>query len=258
MTSKWAMRRPALLAALTIVLAACGTGPSAAEVEGAWQLESGVYQGSDVLPPPSHPITLTLEGDVVSGTAACNGYGGRFELGPSGTFSVGDIAVTEMACMPIEIMDVETAFIAALRDATHVEVKDGLLGLHGPETDLTFVELPPVPTADLIDTLWILDGIVVGNAVSSVMGETATLQLFADGTLVGSTGCRSLSGDYTISGAEIQMTSLGAEGECANELHSQDSQVITVLEGGFSVTIEGDRLTISIRGNEALVYRTES
>ncbi len=86
-------------------------------------------------------------------------------------------------------------------------------------------------------------------------GEPATLELRADGTLVGSTGCRSLSGSYTVAGDEVVFTEFSADGECPSELQSQDDQVVTVLGDGFTVEIDGDRLTLTSSGSEGLVYR---
>ena len=55
----------------------------------------------------------------------------------------------------------------------------------------------------------------------------------------------------------MQFTSWGAEGECPTEVVSQDSQVITVLEGPFTVTIDGGRLTMTAPGGEGLSYTAQ-
>ena len=44
----------------------------------------------------------------------------------------------------------------------------------------------------------------------------------------------------------------------AAELVEQDSRVISVLEGGFRIEIEGDRMTTWVAGDEGLIYRADS
>ena len=92
--------------------------------------------------------------------------------------------------------------------------------------------------------------------MSSVSGVRATLELFSDGSMLGSTGCRTLNGNYAIAGAEVQMTELTAHGDCPSELVDQDTQVVTVL-GSFRATVVGETLTLTSAGNMGLRYRDE-
>jgi heat shock protein HslJ len=256
------MKRIIMLALFALVAAACGAGSGqigsdqTPSVEGAWQLESGTLDGAPVPMVDTHPITLTVEGDRVSGTAACNGYGGELQISGD-RFSIANLAATEMACFPPETMDSEQAFLEALIDVDSAEVTSGRLILRGSRSELVFTALAPVPEAELTNTVWVLESIVEGDAVSSVSGERATLELFSDGSFIGSTGCRTLAGSYVISGAEVQFTSFGASGECPPELASQDNQVVTVLGDGFRVEVNGDLLTVSASGGEGLIYRAE-
>ena len=84
-----------------------------------------------------------------------------------------------------------------------------------------------------------------------------TLRLSADGTFTGSTGCREISGEYLLTGDTVQFTSFGAQGDRGADVKWQDGQVITVLEGGFTATIDGGRLTVTGSGGEALCYRAD-
>ncbi len=59
-----------------------------------------------------------------------------------------------------------------------------------------------------------------------------------------------------MSGDTVQFTSFGADGECQSEVEWQDGQVVAVLEGGFTVEIDGDRLTVTTPGGEGLSYKT--
>ncbi len=55
-------------------------------------------------------------------------------------------------------------------------------------------------------------------------------------------------------GDEVTATTLAAEGECPRELEGQDAHVVTVLGDGFTVAIDGDRLSLSSQGRLGAVY----
>jgi len=62
-------------------------------------------------------ITATFENGQVRGLASCNSYGGSYQVSDN-TISVGQIAITEMACLePEGIMEQETMFMEFLTDA---------------------------------------------------------------------------------------------------------------------------------------------
>ena len=254
------MRRIATFALLGLALAACS--PSSGEIQGSfqggsWQLEAGTFDGDPIPMVPTHPITVSFDGDQIFGTAACNGYGGTYQISDD-VFEITDLAVTEMACGPDEVMESERAFLEALLNVDAAEVADGKLVMTGSRTEMVFGELEPAPTAELTGTVWVLNSLIQGNTVSSVSGERATLEFFTDGSLIGSTGCRTIVGTYQTSGAEVVFTNFSAEGDCPAELASQDSRVISALEGGFRVEIEGDRMTTWVAGDEGLIYRADS
>ena len=244
-------------AAIALIATACLGSDFTDSLEGSWELRSGTLHGEPLTLLDSHPITMTLEDGEIGGTAACNGYGGQYTIS-GGAFSIEDgLAVTEMACSPAEVMESEREFLVALMAVDEIELTNDGLTLRGSQAELLFQPLEPVPMSDLIGTVWILDGLVDGDTVMSPTAgaEKATLQLSEDGTFVGSTGCRDISGSYQMTGAEVQFTDWGAEGECNAELEEQDSRVISGLEGGFRVEIEGDRMTTWVAGDEGLLYR---
>jgi heat shock protein HslJ len=131
------------------------------------------------------------------------------------------------------------------------------LTLAGDGIELSFSLLPPAPIADLTNTVWVLQSLIEGDSVSGVAGERATLELFTDGSMLGSTGCRSLNGRYLVSGAEILINELAAQGDCPQELQAQDGVVVNVLGDGFRAMVEGNTLTLSKAGSQGLVYRAE-
>lgn len=261
------MRRilTALALFYVVLLAACGSqggasppAPSAEpfDPQGAWQLDSGSSNGVAIPIVDDHSITLTIEGSEIGGTSACNQYGGRLTV-TGGRLEVGNLAMTAMGCEQ-PIMASESAFMAALGMVEAIGGDDGQLVLSGPQVELRFDALAPPPTADLVDTTWILDTLFVGDVASSPIGEPATLELRSDGTFSGSTGCRTFRGDWLEQGAQIIAPSWGTDQtECAAELSQQDSHVVSVIGDGFVPTIEGNRLTLTDPGGVGLVYQVQ-
>lgn len=256
-----------LLGLLALATAACGGpggGPAAPTVDGGsvdgdWELVAAQVDGDPLEAPGDRRITLSVDGDEFGGTSACNSYGGEIEV-DGGDVSVGMISMTDMACQPPAVMVAETAYLDALRRVDHADRDDELV-LTGPDIELRYREVEPVPTAELVGTEWVLDGLVDGNGpsagISSTMGERATLLLADDGTLRASTGCRELEGVYTVEGDEVVITELSADLECPEDLAAQDDHVVAVLGDGFRVEIDGDRLSVTSRDGRGLVYRAD-
>ena len=168
----------------------------------AWELTEGTVDGEPVPIVDGYPITLSLTDEGAGGTAACNGYGGMYEIaGAQITFS--ELLGTEMACVDEGVMESEQSYLGGLLLVNTFSMTEDSLTLSGEEVELVFAALPPLPTAELTGTVWVLESLIDGDAASSVNGDRATLELFTDGSMLGSTGCRSLHGTYTVTGAEV-------------------------------------------------------
>jgi heat shock protein HslJ len=252
------MWRIPLIAALAMMATACLGSDFADSLERSWQLRSGAIDGKVVPILDSHPVTITFDGDRVSGTASCNGFGGTFEF-DGATITIGDLAMTEMGCFPEETMQTEAMFAGGITRVDTVTL-DGGLALSGDGVEMMFEALEPVPEAELTNTVWVLDGLMQGDSVSSPIEDSrATIEFFSDGSTLGDTGCRSFSGHYTISGAEVVMTDLtAADEDCpVGVVADQDGLFLTVIGDGFQVEIEGKRLRASIPGDEGLLFKSE-
>lgn len=227
-------------------------------VDGAWVLTSGTVDGVDLVLLGDRQVTLVVEWGEVGGTAACNGYGGFADVADN-ALTIGELSWTEMGCEPA-VMDLEQAYLAALSDTTSYEITDGALTLAGPSSELVFAPEALVDDQAIVGTSWVLDTVIDGDAATnSAMMGLATLTLHDDGTLSGSTNCRVLQGEWIASGTEIVFTSFSAidnpnVGVCAPESQTLDGFIIGVLEGGFSVEVEGSRMTLMASGGEGLSY----
>lgn len=251
------------LALLVVLLAACGSpaasaAPSASadlDPTGAWELVAATVDGVPIELLDDHPVTAVLDASSLGGRSACNEYGGRIE-GAGDGIRIAELFQTDMACGPDGVMAIEQAYLAALGRVRAIELIDGQLALRGDAVDLRFDPLPEPPTAELVDTTWVLETLFVGDVASSPEGDRATLELRSDGTFSGSTGCRTFTGRWVEFGSQIQAPEFQmGETECNPELAEQDSHVVSVLGDGFVPSVEGDLLTLLDPGGVGLVYR---
>ncbi len=247
---------------LSVVLAACGAGqapddPGASDgpVIGDWVLTGGSIDGRNAPVLANHRITLTISGNRVGGTAACNSYGGEIAMGGDG-IHLENLSQTEMACED-PAMAAEAAYLGAMTRVRQIARDGEALVARGAGVDLRFAALPAPPTSDLVNTRWVLDTVLVGNVAAAPMGEPATLELHEDGTFTGSTGCRTFSGNWMEQGDQIQAPTWGMnETTCPPELSGQDDHVVSVIGDGFIPTIDGEVLTLMDPGGIGLVYRS--
>lgn len=227
--------------------ASLGANSTSTGIDGSWILVVGapIVDG--------FPITLNLEGDRFSGTAACNGYGGE-AIASGGTWVMSGLAHTEMACESA-VMDSESQYLKVFADVTSWSIVDGMLEMTGTSGELVFTSDQPADAASIVGLTWILETLSEADMAWTPVGNKALLRLNDDGTLEGSTGCRTLSGRWIESGAEISFPDFAAEGACDAAVVGQDRFVVAVLAGGFRPTVEGRLLTIEATDNRALVYR---
>ena len=249
------MRKPLLLAALMLIAVACTSREvTLPEVVGDWQLQAGTLGGDPFPTVDGHRITMNLsDGGTIGGVAACNSYGGTYVADDEDLIIGRELASTAMGCEP-RVMDSETAFLSVLRESLTYTVTGDELTITHSRGDLVFARVQPVPAAALLDTPWQLETVIIGDTATSVQGE-ATLLLGVDGSVRGSTGCRTFTGEHIIDADTVLFTTFSMAGNCPAALADQDGVIVNVLGDGFTVSIDGDRLTLTSRGGEGLVYR---
>lgn len=249
------VRRLGTSAAVVLVVAGCGAAsPAAPRVDGEWELVQFSRDGEVVPAPVAGRATLTAADGELSGTSFCNTYSGTYRL-DGADLSVSDLGGTEMGCTP-ELMDAEVAYLAALEGAGQAATTDGYLVLSGDDAELRFRPLPEVPANDLAGTRWMLETLLEGEVASSTTGFPAVLELADDGTLTASTGCRELTGRWSLEGDVVRVSDVepGA-GDCDAEAAAQDEHVTAVLSRDFQVAVTEDSLTVSGADGQGLVYR---
>jgi heat shock protein HslJ len=258
-----ATKRSGMFLCAISLLVACATAtpsPTASaepfDATGNWVLESGLISEGAIPILADFPITLSIDGAQVSGTAACNGYGGHLEL-VNGFLQIGELSAETALCggdPDGEVMRSESAFIQALGRISAGHGEADRLTLSGPTTRLEFRRLPPLPTSQIVGTDWLLESMVDGGVASVAIGEPAMLRLEADGTFHGSTGCRTFTGTWIEAAGQLVATQAGMEGECPSDLVGQDGAIIQAFDGSIP-TIAAERLTLTMKGGIGLVYR---
>lgn len=252
-----------IAAMLVLLLGACGQSsptpppePGDGDPQGDWQLVEGTVNGQAVPILEDYRITLTLEGSRIGGTSACNSYGGTLRV-EGGRLRIEDLAQTAMACVDEAAMTAEAIYMSGLAEADSIGLDGDELLIEGPGVELRYAELAPPPTAELVDTVWTLETLVMGDVASSALGEPATLELRrSDGTVHGSTGCREFDGTWVEQGDEILTPKLFTDDRaCPPELQEADSHVLAVIGDGFRASVDGDQLTLTDDGGAGLVYR---
>ena len=257
------MLRPVIAALAALAFVACGASsgtttpsgpPAALEPDGPWQLAEGTVGGQPLALIEDARVTLNVDGSNVSGQAACNQYFGELTIA-DGRVSTTQLGQTEMACAE-PVMALEAAYLSALAKIESAHMDGQVMVLTAPGIELRFERLQPPPTANIVGTLWQLESLVEGDAVSSVAGPPATLLLQADGSLRGSTGCRTLTGHYMERGDEIWANEFGADGECPpGAARAQDDHIVGVLGDGFRAAVDGQQLILGKDDGTGLIYR---
>lgn len=240
-----------LAVAFAMVLVGCGLVGGGAEIDGSWTFQDGTRDGAPITTIAEAPVTLTIEGSEVGGIAACNHYGGTLERTGS-QIVISALSMTEMGCDE-PTMALESAYLAALAEVNLATRVGDRLTLTGPGLQLDFTLVPPEADAPLTQTPWILDSMVSGDAVASVIGD-GSIAFSDDGTLTGSTGCRGFGGTFEMDGSTLHIGQLVTDDRaCTDELAAQDADVLELLESSPTFSIGGRRLSLRA-GDRGLDY----
>ena len=106
-------------------------------------------------------------------------------------------------------------------------------------------------------TRWVLESI---GDTPVVAGSEVSLQFDADNQAGGNAGCNSYGGTYVLTGSQIEFTEIVSTlMACVDEtMMDQESAYLQALNSAHSVSVEGDRLTISYEGGQLNFVRAEA
>ena len=247
--------RCAIVLAAAMTGAGCGqTAGAPPDLSGDWELVEFVEDGTVRPEPAGGRATLTAGDGELSGTSFCNSYSGTYRL-DGDEIAVEGLGGTEIGCAP-ELLDAEAAYLAALATVESAGTVDGYLVLTGPDAELRFRPVAPVPPSDLVGTRWVLETLLEGEVASSTTGALAVLELADDGTFNASTGCRELAGTWSLEGDVLRLSAESdPTADCPADVVRQDSLVAEVLDADVQVEVVESSLTLTAGAGVGLVYR---
>lgn len=250
-----------VLTALLGVLGACSsTLPATGALDGEWRLVSGSWQGSAVEVRDDAPITLTVDGETARGRSACNSYFADVEHNGNGARFSG-IGGTEMGCDQA-VMALEATYVAALGAVTRWQRDGDRLTLSGADVELTYTVVVPPADVALAGTRWQLETVERdGTASNATDFDRVSMTFAADGTVAGAAGCTTWDGRWREEGPRIVVTDVGVTvNRCASPdlASSAEDVVMSVVNDGFTVGLEGGTLTVAPEAGIGLQFRAIS
>jgi heat shock protein HslJ len=201
---------------------------------------------------PGSQVRLSFEDGRVAAQAGCNSMSGSYAV-DGGRLAVGALAMTEMGCDPA-LMD-QDAWLGEFLDGATIALAGDTLTLARDGVTLTLLDREVAdPDRPLVGTRWVVDGLVSGDAVSSVPGGVIAALVFSDGEVAVEAGCNSGGGpaevdDATITFGPIALTEMA----CGPDAMAVEQVVTAVLAGTADYAIEADVLTLRGAGSGLLL-----
>jgi heat shock protein HslJ len=242
----------AIVAATLVAACSSGGAPTAPprSVDGHTYLSTDL-QGAALV--PGTRIRLAFAVGRLTASGGCNTMSGAYAI-DGDRLTTGGLSMTEMACDEPRMQ--QDQWLARLLAGVTITLDGDTLTLADGTVRLTLVDKEvATPDLPLEGTLWRLDGIVSGDAVSSVpAGVTASMRI-AGGRLDLEAGCNSGGGTVevgadTLTFGPISLTKMA----CPAAEMAVERAIGAVLSGTVTYAIDADMLTLDA-GNAGLVLR---
>ena len=196
---------------------------------------------------------MAFQGGTVSISAGCNSMSGGYAV-VDGRLMTDQMAMTEMACA--EPLMAQDQWISAFVAGAGIALDGDSLTLGKDGVTLTLTDrVVADPDRPLLGTRWVVDGIVSGDAVSSIpVGVTAALT-FSDGKVDVESGCNRGSGSVEVSDSRMSFGPIAlTKMACAEPAMAVEDAVTAVLSGEATYGIEAGTLMVEA-GGRGLVLR---
>jgi heat shock protein HslJ len=213
---------------------------TAADLDGHTYIVTAV-EGRDLV--EGSEVRFAFEDGQVGISAGCNHMGGKYAI-TDGVLKTDAMFMTEMACE--EPLMAQDEWIAAFVNGATIAVDGDTLTLAKDGVTLTATDKEVAqPDLPLEGTVWMVEGLVSNQAVSSMPAGVEASLVLADGKVAVKTGCNSGSGsasigDTSITFGPIATTKMFCEG-AAGEV---EQQVLGVLTGEVAYTVDADVLQL--------------
>jgi heat shock protein HslJ len=255
---------------LVMVLAGCGdaegtsptttTSPQASLPGTRWIVDGLTIDGEPYPLVADATIDFSADDAQVGGTTGCNSYFGAVDYGSPGQITIGQMGMTEMACLDNAVMDQERVFSQALPLVTVYQVEGDRLTLASGDgaVEITAIDREvAIPDAALDGTTWIADTIIVGDGASSMLAGTEVTMTIdvAAGEVHGNAGCNTFGGSVAVDGDTVAMGGLAlTRMACKGDVMDQESLVVDILQAAARYSIDGNRLTIETDDDRGLGF----
>lgn len=251
------MRRcPLLLLAVGTVFtvfacsAAGAPSPSPASLDGRTFLSTDL-QGAVLA--AGTQIRLTFADGGLNANGGCNTMGVAYSI-DGDRLRTTQMSMTEMGCDEPRMQ--QDQWLGSLLGDVTFTLDGDTLTLTDGTIRLTLLDKEvATPDQPLEGTTWVLDGVVSGDAVSSVpVGTTASIRIAGERVEV-KPGCNTGGGTVevtadTLTFGPIALTKMA----CEPGPMSVETAVVAVLSGAVTYTIDADVLTLHA-GNAGLIFR---
>lgn len=198
---------------------------------------------------PGTRVTLTFKDDGSLGASGgCNSMGGAYTI-TGDRLTTDQMFMTEMGCAEPR-MQQDQWLSAFLADVT-VSLAGDTLTLDDGAVRLTLLDKAvATPDQPIEGTLWVVDGIVSGGAVSSVPeGVTASIRI-VDGQAEVRFGCNTGGGPVEVAPDTLTFgPMISTKMACEPDAVAVESAFLTVLTGEVPYSIDADTLTLDAGAN---------
>jgi len=242
--------------ALGFLLAACsvGAGPS---LDGRTFLSTSVTDGGapfDLV--PETQIRLSFTDGQIGASAGCNTIGGTYRV-EGGVLIFEGGGMTEMGCDPDRhAQDDWLSGLLGSRPMISLAANELTITAGGTVVELLDREIAD-PDLPLAGTLWTVESVISGDAVSSIpAGATATILFGEDGRVELNAGCNSGSGRFEVSGETLRLVDVAVtDMACPGAAGELEAIVLPILGAeALSYAIEAGSLTL-MAGDDGLGLR---
>lgn len=212
--------------------------------------------------PGGGPLTLDFsQAGRVSASAGCNTANGSVEF-TDGKLTIGTMASTMMGCPP-GVAESDAWTTTLLSSAPTWSVDGDTLTLTSDDATVTLQDKKIVtPDRVLQGTTWTVTSLISPDAISTSLAlETSApeLTIAADGSVSGTTGCNRMTGSAQVSDTTVTFTPMATTRmACPEENMDIERQILAVLDGEVSYTVDADTLTLRKPDNTGLILTAQA
>lgn len=240
-----------------VALAACGDDSksssdttTAAAGSGTLAVEGNAYvaqSAEGITIPEGANLRIEFGTDAITVTGGCNTMSGSYSIAGD-TLTVGAMMSTQMACDDaLMTLDQDVAKLLA---ASPTLTQDGdTLTITMGSNVLVLTQEAALPVEG---TTWTVTATMSKDAISSVPADAVATLVFKDGNVEVNTGCNTGSGTATIGDSSIEFGPVAiTKKACSDELNTLEQQVLAVVTGTATYTVEGSSMQL-VNGDNGL------